>query len=385
MLSIIRLLSSRAMHPRASLITRPSSLTASASGAGPALAPIATVWRACRGLATSTDSGQPTSQDAAFHTQLNDQDLNKGLVQETSLARASKPFDVEYLRKSMARRPHRATYDHLSPTHSHLLNIALYDVLPRGAQAGAVPDKDEASALLNPFALPVTKEAAGTLDDHTRVLPAGHHLVYYPLQRPISLLEPDGTDPNQSPGIPFVRRMWAGGSLHFQKPQQLVLDGQRTVCVEGLDTKNMVMRGGPGREKIFVDVVRRYGSGLANLDRTNASQDQVLELEDAVWQAPALEERRTLVFMRAKDDVPEDASKETAKPKPKPQEERVIKGEFPLRSWLSFYSIAAHPNIYSPPDTAVLLLLHAHIHLALPVQCPLLQHPRHPPRRQLLP
>ncbi|KAL1896178.1 hypothetical protein Sste5346_004921 [Sporothrix stenoceras] len=255
--------------------------------------------------------------------QLNDQDLNKGLAHETSLARASKPFDVEYLRESMARRPHRATYDHLSPTHSHLLNIALYDVLPRGAQAGAVPDKDLASTLLNPFALPVTKAAAGSLEDHTRVLPAGHHLVYYPLQRPISLLEPDGTDPNQSPGIPFVRRMWAGGSLHFQQPQQLVLDGQRTVCVEGLDTKNMVMRGGPGREKIFVDVVRRYGSGVANLDRTNASHEEVLEVEDAVWQAPALEERRTLVFMRAKDDVPEGTPKETTKPKPK--EERVIK------------------------------------------------------------
>ncbi|ERS98055.1 hypothetical protein HMPREF1624_04833 [Sporothrix schenckii ATCC 58251] len=325
MLQTLRLQAPKGRQLHSYLIARPSSFTASALSASP---PLASIWS--RGLKTTVEAGQPDPRGEAFYTQLNDDQLNKGLRHETSLSAAGKPFDVEYLRESMARRPHRATYDHLSPTHSHLLNIALYDVLPRSAQAGAIPDFQKAASkeLVNPFALPVTKSATGTAADHERILPAGHHLVYYPLQRPISLLEPDGTDPAQSPGPPFVRRMWAGGSLHFLKPHQLALNGQRTVCVEGLDTKNMVMRGEAGREKIFVDVVRRYGTADTN-SSAPLSPDQVLELEDGVWKDPALEERRTLVFLRAKNDNASHgghaAIEAEAKARPKTQEERVIK------------------------------------------------------------
>lgn len=43
-------------------------------------------------------------------------------------------------------------------------------------------------------------------------VPFGHHLVYFPTQSKLSELLPDATEPLQSPGRPFDRRMWAGGT-----------------------------------------------------------------------------------------------------------------------------------------------------------------------------
>ena len=242
------------------------------------------------------------------YTALSDADLCAGLQRETARACARQPFNAEFLRESMARRPHRATYDDLTPGHSHLLNIALWDALPQEARAGRIPN----------VPVPVPAASSSSEDDATisqfylpsspQDLPSGHHLVYFPLQRPIALLEPDGTDPAQSPGVPFVRRMWAGGALHFWRPQQLRLDGRRAVCVERLDTANLAVRGGPGCEKVFVDVVRRYGcvegggmggNGAANDGVTDP--ETRLALENRVWADADLEERRTLVFLRARD------------------------------------------------------------------------------------
>ncbi|CAK7213189.1 hypothetical protein SEUCBS140593_001762 [Sporothrix eucalyptigena] len=305
---------------RSSLVAWPSTFAAAHTASSPALSPASTGASISRGFKTSARLYQEPIVDTTDCSKLSDKDLNEGLQHETAESRAGKPFNVEYLRESMARRPHRATYDFLSPTHSHLLNIALWDALPREARAGNIPDSavsEEAS--ISQFFLP----SASTSETHE--LPSGHHLVYFPLQRPISLLEPDGTDPNQSPNVPFVRRMWAGGALNFRKPQNMQLNGGRSVCVERLDTPNMVMRGGWGREKIFVDVVRRYGAIVADLDLNPSVTEpsKLLGLENKVWEDCDFEERRTLVFMRAKDDVPEeDASAPAKKPK---TEERIIK------------------------------------------------------------
>ncbi|EFX03042.1 hypothetical protein CMQ_2971 [Grosmannia clavigera kw1407] len=132
--------------------------------------------------------------------------------------------DIEALRASMAARPAKAIYDVLSPVPSHLLNISLSDYIP--PECGA------------------------------------------------------------SPGSPFDRRMWAGGSVRFDGFESLVLDGRRAVCVERLG--HIKASGSPGAEKIFVDVWRRYGL----VDPAAADP------EAAVEASPAVEERRTLVFIR---------------------------------------------------------------------------------------
>ncbi|CAK7226028.1 hypothetical protein SBRCBS47491_006087 [Sporothrix bragantina] len=299
---------------------------ASALGPGSARFPMAIFAAQLRGIKASSKLQQESTADTIEYSKLSDEDLNEGLQRETSESGARKPFNVEYLRESMARRPHRATYDFLSPGHSHLLNIALWDALPLEARAGNIPDSPQSSASeetsISQFFMPSASAPANNSDHE---LPSGHHLVYFPLQRPISLLEPDGTDPAQSPGVPFVRRMWAGGALDFRRPQNMQLNGARAVCVERLDTPNMVMRGGWGREKIFVDVVRRYGANVADLDPSPSmtAPEKLLALENKVWDDADFEERRTLVFMRAKDDVPEEDAAEAAK-KPK-AEERIIK------------------------------------------------------------
>ncbi|CAK7221492.1 hypothetical protein SCUCBS95973_004518 [Sporothrix curviconia] len=312
---------------RSSLSTCFTGAPAPASGPGPALAPVAVPAAQLRGFKASATLQEEPAVDTTDYGKLSDEDLSRGLQRETTQSRARKPFNVEYLRESMARRPHRATYDFLAPGHSHLLNIALWDALPREARAGSIPDSAPSPPTketpISQFFMPSVSAPAG---DSSHELPSGHHLVYFPLQRPISLLEPDGTDPAQSPGAPFVRRMWAGGALDFRRPQNMKLDSGRAVCVERLDTPNMAVRGGWGREKIFVDVVRRYGASVADLDPSPSVTEpaKLLALENKVWEDADFEERRTLVFMRAKDDVPEEDIAAAATKKPQ-TEERIVK------------------------------------------------------------
>ncbi|CAK7272423.1 hypothetical protein SEPCBS57363_005122 [Sporothrix epigloea] len=282
-----------------------SAILASASGPGPSLAQV------CR-FKTSTSVKHIPVGTTVGYSKLTSQDLDEGFRREVEKSRAREPFDVEYLRETLARRPHRASYDYLTPGHSHLLNIALWDALPPEAGAGKNLKQPQEEASFSRFLMPSTSAPAG---DSGNELPSGHHLVYFPLQRPISLLEPDGTDPAQSPGVPFVRRMWAGGALDFRKPQNLQLDGRRAVCVERLDAPNMVLRGSWGQEKIFVDVVRRYGAAVPNIDPSlcMTKPEQLLALENKGWEDADLEERRTLVFMRTKAAVPERKAMATAK------------------------------------------------------------------------
>ncbi|CAK7274809.1 hypothetical protein SEPCBS119000_006362 [Sporothrix epigloea] len=273
------------------------------------------------GLARCMDYGQPDTgpRNVVYgpNTRIEGFDLDKGLQREVEKSHAHEPFDIEYLRESLARRPRQATYDYLTPGHSHLLNIALWDALPPEARAGNMTSQRKMSASKEASACRFLMPSASMGDDDggRHDLPSGHHLVYFPLQRPISLLEPDGTDPAQSPGSPFVRRMWAGGALDFRGSQNMQLDGGRAVCVERLDTQNMVLRGGWGREKIFIDVIRRYGAKVADIDPSSCTTtpERLLALENKVWENADLEERRTLVFMRAKDDVPGGDVSVTAK------------------------------------------------------------------------
>ncbi|KAK0386208.1 hypothetical protein NLU13_6045 [Sarocladium strictum] len=145
--------------------------------------------------------------------------------------------------------------DTLSPTNSHLLNITLADLIP------SLPAQPSPHTTLQP-------------------LPQGHHLVYFPIQTPPSELAPDGADLDHWPGPPFHRRMWAAGEVKFREgwAERMVLDGRRVRCVERIEEVNV--KGEGQRQKVFVDVWRRYG--LA---------------EDVDGEDWPIEERRTLVFM----------------------------------------------------------------------------------------
>lgn len=101
--------------------------------------------------------------------------------------------DFEKIRRDLLSRPLNILEDYLSPTNSQLLSLSLSDFLPPSCQVPHTPDR--------------------------RVrrynFPQGHHLVYFPARATPSQLLPDGTDTFHFPGNPFVRRMWAGGSLYF--------------------------------------------------------------------------------------------------------------------------------------------------------------------------
>lgn len=188
------------------------------------------------------------------------------------------------LYKQLTARSPNIILDYLSPTPSHLLNVTLADFLPESCYPQGFSKRH-----LEPPLSYTRPEEAG-------LLPQGHHIIYFSPQVPSSALLSDGTDPLQSPGQPFVRRMWAGGSLHFDTTpnNQLVVDGQPVYCTESIS--DVMVKGTHGDEKVFITIKREIGNQLA--------------LQDAA-QWPIVEERN-LVFMRKK--LPGVAKEDTMKP-----------------------------------------------------------------------
>ena len=155
--------------------------------------------------------------------------------------------------------------DYLTPTHSHLLSSTLSDLLASDSGSGLDSGSGSGSGS-------VLHTVPPTIQSPPKVLPQGHHLVYFPLLTPPSQLAPDGADPDHSPGAEWPKRLWAGGEVTFRKgwEEQFVLDGREVECVEEIgDVKD---RGGV----VFVDLWRRYGQRES-------------------W---GIEERRTLAFLR---------------------------------------------------------------------------------------
>ncbi|MCJ1227044.1 hypothetical protein MMC12_003699 [Toensbergia leucococca] len=122
------------------------------------------------------------------------------------------------------------------PLPSSLLSSTLADFLP----PSPVYDPEPASVDYDP----------GSIVTHA---PPSHHLVYFPSPAPLSSLLPDGTDPLQSPGPPYARRMWAGGKVSFPRPFEL--SGNPTLCYERIC--NVSAKGREGEEKIFVQIERQ--------------------------------------------------------------------------------------------------------------------------------
>ncbi|KAI1143907.1 hypothetical protein F5Y05DRAFT_10505 [Hypoxylon sp. FL0543] len=190
------------------------------------------------------------------------------LCRHYSSSNGSSQGRFESIRAEMLGRPHQLSWDVMSPTNSSLLNIALADFIPVTCQA------------------PAYQTGARTIDkvDPNTKLPYGHFLVYFPLQKTASELCPDGTDPMHSPGGPFERRMWAGGSIEFN--DDFRLDSSPVVCKESID--EVTVKGAEGQEKIFVDVLREY---MRKEEFENTSLR-------GLPMAQGIRERRTLVFMR---------------------------------------------------------------------------------------
>ncbi|KAL8799903.1 MAG: hypothetical protein Q9200_007416, partial [Gallowayella weberi] len=92
------------------------------------------------------------------------------------------------LKQEMTSRKLPDLYDDCSKIRSDLLDATLFDILPH---------------------------RLFTSQYRTQILPQSYHLAYFHPPTPLSSLYPDGTDPLHSPGLPFTRRLWAGGDITF--------------------------------------------------------------------------------------------------------------------------------------------------------------------------
>lgn len=131
------------------------------------------------------------------------------------------------------------------------------------------------------------------------------------------MLLADGTNPDQSPGEPFVRRMWAGGTVHYNTANPLLMNGARGVCAEFI--RNVAIKGQPGDEKVFVGIERRIAyldpadhEALALLQqsgrhKTSDTEINTIEhrIRQRVWRDKdsdfgpcSVVETRNIVFMR---------------------------------------------------------------------------------------
>lgn len=141
-------------------------------------------------------------------------------------------IDVSHLASQMTSRHLPTLHDYAYPTPFHLLSLSLSDFIPQ---------------------TPISSISTTSSYLHKSTIPPSHHLVYFPPLTPISSLLPDGTDPLHSPGGPFTRRMWAGGSMAFNNP--LHISEQRIICDEHIS--DVTVKGRPGEEKIFVQISRQ--------------------------------------------------------------------------------------------------------------------------------
>ncbi|KAF2766692.1 hypothetical protein EJ03DRAFT_344956 [Teratosphaeria nubilosa] len=197
-------------------------------------------------------------------------------------------------------------FDDLTPNPSHRLTLTLADFLP-------------STTTRTPTLLPPSSPKTP--------LPIPHHLLYFEPTKPSSAMLPDGTNPDQSPGAPFVRRMWAGGRVLYNAAHPLTLDGGRGVCAEFI--RSVTGKGKEGEEKLFVGIERRIarvtGEEMAQLALAAAKEGWSLAQEtlehrvrQRLWRdeetdfGPAsIVETRNIVFMRARSAA--EAALETAK------------------------------------------------------------------------
>ncbi|KAK0099886.1 hypothetical protein ONS95_013290 [Cadophora gregata] len=213
---------------------------------------------------------------------------------------AESPSLQTTLHAELTSRPRNTSIDYISPIPWNLLNISLADFLPSSCQPRN----------FNPAGDPT--DAA--VDVTSTALPQGHHLVYFPPPVPDSSLLRDGTDSLHSPGAPFVKRLWGGGSIVFSQEEKFqIVPKKLAVCGEEITDVNV--KGVEGQEKVFVTVTRRILSILGGYSRAGKRHKRQRRKEMFLnMDTKSLEQRygmegirpwavieeRNLVFMREK-------------------------------------------------------------------------------------
>ncbi|KAE8359148.1 hypothetical protein BDV27DRAFT_136569 [Aspergillus caelatus] len=211
-------------------------------------------------------------------------------------------------------------FDYLHTQPSHLLSLTLADLLPGTLVSSCVHT-----------ALPSVTRAFR--------MPAGHHLAYFPPQVTLSQLLPDGTDVLHSPGGPFERRLWAGGSVRFPVTRGLILNGARAVCIETI--RDVMVKGREGAEKVMVKIERRMAVVQEGEEEGSIRERIWKDTEDEIGHAAVIESRN-LVFMRKKtqgelnyDKMNFDTCQRVIKPPPSPEYRLKVK---PTKSLLFRFS-----------------------------------------------
>ena len=136
---------------------------------------------------------------------------------------------------------------------------------------------------------------------------------------------PDLTDKAHCPGAPFVRRMWAGGSIFFgdKWEREMRMDARPMVCVEEIGAVELKHQHVAGKDKVYVEVQRGYHPLVQGETPPNPKH----------WcQAPmpVVHEVRDLVFMRQPEEGSEAPDKRV--------ERRPVKG---IALWSSPYAVHA--------------------------------------------
>ena len=209
-----------------------------------------------------------------------------------------------YLQKELTSRRLPLLCDPASLVPSYLLSTTLSDFLPPSSASLTRLDVEN-----------LGRTSSG------RFCHLGHHLVYFPPAVPLSSLLSDGTDPAQSPGSPFVRRMWAGGKLDLTSTIVIGKAAYPAFCAERIS--DVSIKGLEGQEKIFVNIERRILNFNLELARTKSGTPRYNTklIASSVEKKGMLIENRTLVFMRQRDNqgieeaaLPEKILKPTHKP-----------------------------------------------------------------------
>lgn len=127
----------------------------------------------------------------------------------------------------------------------------------------------------------------------SRILPFAHHVVYFPPPAPLSSLLPDGTEPLHSPGPPFHRRMWAGGSINLKTYEDSLKTGVGAVCQERI--RDVTIKGREGEEKIYVTIERSIKQAMPSdlSENPRKGKDSLIPGSDE-----NINELRNLVFLR---------------------------------------------------------------------------------------
>ncbi|CCU77387.1 putative Hydroxyacyl-thioester dehydratase type 2 [Blumeria hordei DH14] len=195
------------------------------------------------------------------------------------------------LREQLLARPAITYFDHMSPTPSNLLRTLLSSYLPF---IGKYQD-DEIRSKDNKFCLPL-----------------GHHFVYFHSDVACCDLLPDGTDNYHSPGLPFERRLWVGGTINFAQPMNL-FPKMKMMCKEKII--DVRITGEQNNEKIYVVTNRKI-------------IDQHTRILD-------ISEDRTVVFMRRKKSGVITERLNAQKPRMEPQYSVTVR---PTRTLLFRFS-----------------------------------------------